>query len=161
MVATALVVAGTLLRQGTYTSVAPSSTLPPPTQEPTISSVTTFDPSGTGNPGENDSLATSAVDGDLSTAWRTETYEAPSFVAPKQGVGLLISLDTTSLINLVTIDSSANGWSGALYPVAAGVVPDPANEEPAATFSDVRDQLSVPLGGARAGRTAAVDHESG
>lgn len=150
MVAGALVVAGTLLRQNTDDSVIPSSTLPPPAEVPTVAAVSTYDPSGTGEPGENDSLAPLAVDGDPKTAWRTETYDTRSFFDGKDGVGLLVQLDRPSLIDSVTIDSSANGWSGEVRLVTAGEFPDPGAGAPAATLTDVRSELKVPLGDIRA-----------
>ncbi|MEZ5237694.1 MAG: hypothetical protein R2716_01620 [Microthrixaceae bacterium] len=73
MVASALVVAGALLRQNATTSVTPPSTAPPEATGPSISSVVSYDPLGRGDPGENDDLALLAVDGDPSTAWRTES----------------------------------------------------------------------------------------
>ncbi|MCZ7627760.1 MAG: hypothetical protein M5U19_01015 [Microthrixaceae bacterium] len=50
MVAGALVVAGTLLRQNTGDPVIPPSTLPPPAEAPKIAAVSTYDPSGRGRP---------------------------------------------------------------------------------------------------------------
>lgn len=150
MVAGALVVAGTLLRQNTSDSVTPPSTLPPPAETPTVASIGTVDPKGTGAPGENDSLAPAAVDGDPDTAWRTETYDTRTFFPGKDGVGLLLQLDRPSLINSVTIESTHNGWSGEIYPVTSGELPDPEASPPAASLNDVRSTLEVPLGGARA-----------
>ncbi len=150
MIAGALVVAGTLLRQNTSDSVTPPSTLPPPAEAPVVASVGTFDPSGTGAPGENDQLAPAAVDGNIATAWRTETYDTSTFFPGKDGVGLLVQLDRPALLDSVTVDSSPNGWSGEIYLVTQGEMPDPATGEPAAVLTDVRDERKVPLGGARA-----------
>jgi putative peptidoglycan lipid II flippase len=60
----------------------------PTTEVVTPASVVTFDPFGDG--GENDSTAPYAVDGDPSTAWRSENYFDGSL--HKQGVGLVFDL---------------------------------------------------------------------
>lgn len=150
MVAGALVVAGTLLRQNTGDPVIPPSTLPPPAEAPKIAAVSTYDPSGRGDPGENDFLASAAADGVVETAWRTESYDTRTFFPGKDGVGLLAHLDRPSLIDSVTIVSSANGWSGEIHLVTADEFPDPNAGPPAATLTDVRSELKVPLGGVRA-----------
>lgn len=150
MVAGALVVAGTLLRQNTSDSVIPSSTLPPAAEAPKVAGVSTYDPSGTGDPGENDILAPAAVDGNPETAWRTENYDTRTFFPGKAGVGLLVHLDRPSLIDSVTINSSANGWSGEIHLVTSGEFPNPDAGPPAATLTDVRGELKVPMGGVRA-----------
>ncbi|MCZ7627759.1 MAG: hypothetical protein M5U19_01010 [Microthrixaceae bacterium] len=59
-------------------------------------------------------------------------------------------LDRPSLIDSVTIVSSANGWSGEIHLVTADEFPDPNAGPPAATLTDVRSELKVPLGGVRA-----------
>jgi Protein kinase domain len=66
-------------------SVGPSE---PTTDVVTPASVATFDPFGDGS--ENDSTAPYAVDGDPSTAWRSENYFDGSL--HKQGVGLVFDL---------------------------------------------------------------------
>lgn len=152
MVAGALIVAGRLLSQniGRPDAVTPPITAAPSAKAPTVAAVSILDPSGTGDPGENDFLAPLAVDGDLDTAWRTETYDTRSFFPGKDGVGVLVRLDRPSLIDSVTIDSSDNGWSGEIHLVTEGEFPDPDARAPAATLSDVRSELKVPLGGSRA-----------
>lgn len=149
MVGAALVVAGALLRQNTDNRVTPPSTLPPTPTQTGFAGATAFDPAGLGEPGENDSLAPAAIDGDHSTAWRTEQYETPDFFPGKDGVGLVLPLTSTSLLDQLTIDSSPNGWSGDIHLLADGAEPDPS-APPAATLTDVRGRLEVPLGGARA-----------
>ncbi len=150
MVATALVVAGALLAQNTSPQVTPPSTAPPEGDQPTLDSVVAYDPSGRGDPGENDDLALLAVDGDLATAWRTESYEAATFFPGKDGVGLYLDFSGPTLVDRLVIDSSDNGWSGEVHLVAAGEMPDGDPGPPDATLSDVRERLTVPLGGARA-----------
>lgn len=78
-------------------SPAVTATLPPSTTSTTafipspveIGDVATFDPFGGG--GENDDLVGAAVDGDLSTAWRTEVYLDPLPLL-KPGVGLTLEV---------------------------------------------------------------------
>jgi hypothetical protein len=55
-----------------------------------VSAVATFDPFGGG--GENDDLVGSVIDGDLSTAWRTEVYLDPLPLL-KPGVGLTLETE--------------------------------------------------------------------
>ncbi len=149
MIGAALVVAGLLVRQSTNTRVVPSSTLPPELTGPVVSNVSTFDPSGTGQPGENDQLAQSVIDGDPNTVWRTEQYDSPSFFPGKDGVGLILDLGAPASLDRLLIESSENGWSGEVHLLQEGEAPNP-NAPPAATFTDVREPLAVVLGGARA-----------
>ncbi len=149
MVATALVVAGALVRQNTDNRVTPPSTEAPSPDETSFSNAGTFDPAGRGQPGENDDLAGNAIDGDPATAWRTEQYETATFFEGKDGVGLVLDLGATSLLDRLTIDSTPNGWSGEVHLLSEGGELDP-DAAPAATLTDVRGRLEVPLGGARA-----------
>ncbi|HSJ35630.1 MAG TPA: protein kinase [Acidimicrobiia bacterium] len=55
-----------------------------------VSAVATFDPFGGG--GENDDLVGAVIDGDLSTAWRTEVYLDPLPLL-KPGVGLTLQTE--------------------------------------------------------------------
>ncbi len=61
-----------------------------------ITSVTPFDPitnDGTsGNGEENDDLLPRLIDGDTSTAWRTQCY-SNQFMGAKRGVGVIVSFD--------------------------------------------------------------------
>lgn len=149
LVGVALVVAGLLVRQTTEPRTVPESTLPPVPADATIAGVGTFDPSGRGEPGENDQLAPASIDGDPATVWRTEIYEQPDFFPGKDGVGLVLDLASAAALDAITIDGSTNGWSGELHLLAEGEAPDP-DAPPAATLTDVREPLSIPLGGARA-----------
>ncbi|MFV0315537.1 MAG: protein kinase domain-containing protein [Microthrixaceae bacterium] len=149
MIGVALVVAGALVRQNTDNRVTPPSTTAPSPDASAIAGVGTFDPAGSGEPGENDELVDAVIDGDPASSWRTETYETPTFFPGKDGVGLVIALSGTSLMDKLTIDSSPNGWSGSVHLLTEGELPDP-NSPPAATLTDVRGRLEVPLGGARA-----------
>jgi serine/threonine-protein kinase len=149
MIGAALVVAGLLVSQGTNSSVTPPSTLPPVPSGPVVADVSTFDPSGTGQPGENDELAASVIDGDPFTLWRTEQYDTAQFFPGKEGVGLILDLAEPALLDRLLVDASTNGWSGEVHLLQEGEPPDP-DAPPAATLTDVREPLTVTLGGARA-----------
>lgn len=151
LVATAITVAGLLVRQ---TTNSPDSSGPNTTSSiiaapatVAIAGAIPFDPQGKGEPGENDRLKGDAIDGDTSTAWRTESYDTPGFFGSKKGVGLGLRLAQRSQIDKVTIDGSSNGWSGAVYVVdandLAGV--DPGALQPVALLDDVRGPVDADL----------------
>jgi len=72
-----------------------------------------FDPEGTGTPGENDAQVPLAVDGDPTTAWSTEGYQ--SFSTVKDGVGLSFDLRKDHDLSAVTVDALDAGWSASIY----------------------------------------------
>jgi hypothetical protein len=80
----------------------------------TIASVTSFDPEGTGPPGENNGDLPLAWDGDPSTAWTTEGYDNRD-LAPKSGVGIVVDLGDQRDLGELAIASSTQGWSVAAY----------------------------------------------
>jgi serine/threonine-protein kinase len=149
LVGTALVVAGLLFRRTTEPEVAPPSTLPPAPVAAALVSASAFDPEGRGEPGENNELTSLVIDGDAATSWRTETYQSSAFSGTKDGVGLVLALEATSTLDQLTVDSSANGWSGEVHLIQQGGPTDP-DAAPAAVLDDVRGQATVDLGGARA-----------
>jgi serine/threonine-protein kinase len=152
LVGTALVVAGLLLRQTTDPDPPSSSTttaVGDPDRSVAIADVSTFDPNGSGTPGENDDLVGAAVDGDPTTAWRTETYDAPDFFGSKEGVGIMVGLDAVAELHSVTIQGSSNGWSGEIR-LFEGGEPRDIGSNGAAAFTDVRGPITVELAGARA-----------
>lgn len=149
LIAVAVIVAGLLLRESRTSpkSVTTSSTTPPAPLD--VASTTSYDPQGSGSAGENDSLAERATDGDLRTAWRTESYDQPDFFGGKHGVGLVVHLNQRAKLTSMRIDGSTNGWSAQVY-VLDGP-PDPGglgSSTPAGQVTDVRTQTSVDLGGA-------------
>ena len=150
LVATALTVAGLLLREtavrsnGT-TSNAPEVTSAPPTRL-AIDEAVPFDPFG--GDGENERLAANAVDDDPDSGWITEGYDAQTF-GTKSGVGLALALDAPAEVTSVQIDSSDNGWSGDVFVVDASIPLedfDPDTATPAAELRDVTGPVDVPLG---------------
>jgi len=75
---------------------APPTTVVSPVPTTQILSAVAYDPFGSG--GEHDELAAAAIDGDFTTAWKTESYLDP-LPRQKAGVGLVVSVQgpTTSL----------------------------------------------------------------
>ncbi len=85
----------------TQTSVPPTITTTTVTGEANILDVVSFDPFGGG--GENDQLLTNLTDSDLSTDWRSETYNDP-IAQLKPGVGIGIDvIGTPAAIDLVSM----------------------------------------------------------
>ncbi|MFW2380536.1 MAG: serine/threonine-protein kinase [Acidimicrobiales bacterium] len=64
---------------------------------------------------ENDDLAGAAIDGDDTTAWKTETYRKPGFSGVKPGVGYLVSLQDPSVLTRMEITSPTRGWNADVY----------------------------------------------
>lgn len=121
LIATSLTVVGLLYRETTQPA-APVSAEPavveeaePPTPQPLALTAQTHDPQG--DEVERDDLITRAVDGDPETAWESEPYYTPTFFGSKQGVGLLVALETPSDITSIEVLSSKNNWSGEIIVV--------------------------------------------
>jgi serine/threonine-protein kinase len=150
LVATALFVAGLLLRRTTDSDTSPSlTTTTAVAGDAAITGVSTFDPNGSGAPGENDDLVGAVTDGDPETAWRTESYDSPDFFGSKEGVGLMLALGSSAELRTVTIDGSTNGWSGEIRLFDAGE-PRTVGSQDTVAITDVRDQVTVDLAGSRA-----------
>jgi serine/threonine-protein kinase len=71
-----------------------------------------FDPEGSG--GEHDADLPFLVDGDPTTHWDTEQYNARTF-GIKSGVGVYLALPQSQPLQALTVDSPTNGWSAAVY----------------------------------------------
>ena len=74
-----------------------------------VSGLSTLDPPP-GSGGENDDLLPNLVDDDPSTAWKTETYRNRDVTVLKPGVGLVVSLESTTQLTALNIDSPNRGW---------------------------------------------------
>lgn len=153
LVASAVVVAGLLLREG-IDDTAPASTdpgAPPAPSDLALGGAIAHDPQGRGEPGENDDIAGRAVDGDPSTAWRTEIYESPTFFPDKSGVGLVALLEVPAEVTAVEVSGSANGWSGEVHLLDPGTVAagpdaiDLGDPGPVAVLDDVRGDVRLDL----------------
>jgi tRNA A-37 threonylcarbamoyl transferase component Bud32 len=120
----------------------------------TISAARAFDPSGDGH--ENDLEAGSAIDGDMSTSWRTERYDDRDITKLKDGVGLILELSAAADLEELELESPTNGWRVAVY-VADGTPGALAGwGEPVATTDGLAAGANrIDLGGAR-GRAVLV-----
>ena len=78
-----------------------------------IASATAFDPGGDGD--ENGDRAPLAIDGDPSTAWRTEGYNDRDITLLKDGVGLVLTLEEVASLDRLELDSPTNDWRIAVY----------------------------------------------
>ncbi len=99
-----------------------------------VAGAAAFDPFGTA--GEHDDEAFLAVDGDLTTAWRTETYRGADLNKP--GVGLVVRLETASPIERLVVNSPNAGWTAEVYVVDGEVPADLAGwGQPVASARDI------------------------
>lgn len=153
LLAGAVVVAGLLLRQTTTDPAGTATTATTANSDGTlrIASVSTFDPRGTGTPGENNPLATQAVDQDPATSWETERYGRRTFGNDKTGVGLVLDLAGRASVDTVRVASSDNGWSADIFVLAEGEIGgfDPDGAAPTATVADVRGPVDIATNGAK------------
>lgn len=161
LLAVALTTIGLLWNQTTShdspnPTTAPSVTTTPTTGAVEIVSAEAFDPEG--DDGENDSLTANVIDGDDTTAWRTEGYEPPGFSGNKTGVGLLLRMKSRTLIDRITITGSSNGWSGLVFVTDQGSVDDleRSADRSVAAISDFDGSESVELTGDENSRTGSV-----
>ena len=69
-----------------------------------------FDPPP-GSGVEHDDELEFLVDGDPSSAWRTENYSTSKFGGLKPGVGVILQLDGPYKLKELTVTSSSKGWS--------------------------------------------------
>jgi eukaryotic-like serine/threonine-protein kinase len=123
LVAVALGVAGLLLQRSgsllgddddsngstTTTAAAAGQNVP-------VAETLAFDPPpGDGRESPNDAAAGRAVDGDASTSWDTEHYNTRAFGGLKEGVGLILRLDSPADLRTLEIDSPSTGWTADIY----------------------------------------------
>lgn len=152
LVATALVIAGLLVRETTLDDessggTSTATTAVPASTELAIKEAIPFDPQGKGEPGENDQLKANAFDSNPKTAWRTEGYDTANFFGAKKGVGLGLILQQRSVVDRVLVEGSTNGWSGSVYIVDAENLDglNPNSAKPVATFQDVSGPIDLDL----------------
>jgi hypothetical protein len=104
----------------------------PPAQVPTavlpIRSASTFDPFGDGT--ENDSGVAAAIDGDASTAWRSENYFDADLRKP--GVGLLLDLGTSRMVTGFRLEVPHPGYT---FTLAVGDDPDVLAADAVASYT--------------------------
>lgn len=83
---------------------------PPPAdaaQAPVITGVRALDPQGDGS--ENDGRAGDVVDGDPSTSWKTENYANAELGGLKDGVGVVLDLETEAAVSEVDLTVAGSG----------------------------------------------------
>lgn len=79
---------------------------------PVSTEARSFDPFGDG--AEHESDASRAVDGDLATAWTTETY-ASRTIDIKPGVGLALQIGSSEALSSMGVEGRSTGWSAEIY----------------------------------------------
>jgi hypothetical protein len=145
--AIALVVALAIdARTGESAGDQPSSSVTPLVALP-VAEVTDFDPQGSGTPGENHERVGLSHDGDATTAWRTERYDARDF-GTKSGVGLQIRLAAPAALDQLVVDSPSRGWSAEVFVADHPFTAAPTGPA-AGRLADIAGDAHVHLHGAR------------
>jgi hypothetical protein len=83
-----------------------------------------YDPRAAGGDGdEHPGDTANALDGQIATSWRTDTYRASAvFGGVKPGVGLILTAPTAVAARSLRLDGGVGGWTGRVYS-AAGTEP--------------------------------------
>lgn len=102
-----------------------------------------FDPLGDGQ--EHDDEAALAVDGQPSTAWRTETYHSRDLGKP--GVGLVLTLDHAGALDQLRATSPTRGWSAQVYVADSPAAALGGWGEPIASATDIPGAATFDLRG--------------
>ncbi len=132
LVATALIVAFLLVNNTSFghrlfssspTTTAPAGAAGPTSDTATIQSADSFDPDGSGTPGENDAQLPLAIDKDPDTGWRTESYQDRHFGNLKPGVGLYLTLDQARRLQALDVTSPTQQWAANVYVSDAATAP--------------------------------------
>lgn len=107
-----------------------------------------FDPFGTD--GEHDDQAAFAVDGDEGTAWTTERYRDRRFGGLKPGVGIVVDLGESVLIDEIRITTDTEGWAAQVYvSEQSGAAPEQFGDIDATVDAGGAGTTTVDLDGAR------------
>ena len=99
--------------QPTTTSAPPTSAAGAKLLVPT--SVNSFDPEGSGTPGENDGQLPLAVDGNPATGWSTESYSDRHFGNLKHGLGISLTVAQPERLGQLSVTSPTQGWSAEVF----------------------------------------------
>jgi eukaryotic-like serine/threonine-protein kinase len=113
-----------------------------------------FDPSGD-NRSENPGLVGFAIDGNAGTSWRTEHYNSPD-LGGKSGVGLYVTLASTSDVSSVEVDADGTGWSAQIYVADAAASTLAGWGDPVASGEDLGTSPTFPISPARRGTVVLV-----
>jgi hypothetical protein len=101
-----------------------------------------YDPEGDGT--EHPAETANAVDGDVSTRWRTDTYRAkPEFAGIKSGVGLILTAPSRVAAIALHLQAGLDGWSARVY-TAPGASP-PAGIDGWTPVSEPFSARTVPM----------------
>lgn len=119
----------------------------------TPTAVVSFDPQGDGR--ENDREAPRVADGDPTTAWETERYDTRAFGNLKDGVGLVLRLDSPTRLKTLTVLSTSEDWSAAVYVSTGTPATLPAWGEPVDTAEALTERATFDLKG-RQGRAVLL-----
>ncbi len=112
-----------------------------------IAAVSTLDPfSSDGD--ENPDAAPRAVDGDLSTSWRTDCYLGD---LNKQGVGFVVSLAGAATLQRLELDAPRQNWTAEVYVAERASTTLAGWGQPVATVTGSATTLSIDLGGRSGG----------
>lgn len=121
-------------------AASPSPTLAPTPLVLTPSSLTDFDPQGSGSPGENPDDLPNLVDGDPTTVWTTEGYDNPSLQGVKDGVGFVVDLGGSVVVDSVQLNVALPDVAVELR--ASDDRPDPTDPE-AASATEILDSTEA------------------
>jgi eukaryotic-like serine/threonine-protein kinase len=111
-----------------------------------VNDLSAFDPEGDGR--ENDEDLANLLDGDPSSAWRTETYDDAGFGGGlKEGVGFVVDLGETHTLDEVLLTTTLPGANMDIR-VADSYSEDAGDWEVVASLEDIGDTVRADLGGA-------------
>jgi tRNA A-37 threonylcarbamoyl transferase component Bud32 len=79
----------------------------------TLSRATAYNPYGIGGTAQNDSQAGGAIDGSLSTAWPTQTYDGGDLNKP--GVGIYVQPATAAAATELKLYTTTKGFKATIY----------------------------------------------
>lgn len=133
---------------GSPTSRSPGPTVGAAPVVVPIEEISSFDPQGSGVPGENDDRLGLAIDGQPSTQWSTEGYLARN-LGGKTGVGVVLRLREPVALGSLQVRSPTRGWSAEIH--LGAPTGDSPGGPPIATITDAVGDVTVDLGGRRAG----------
>jgi hypothetical protein len=101
---------------------------------------------------EHDDELPFLVDGDPSSAWRTETYRDNRFGGLKPGVGVVLQLDGPQKLEELKVTSSSKGWSAEVLVADTPRATRQAWGEPVTTKSGIGEgSTTFDLGGRTGG----------
>jgi hypothetical protein len=105
-------------------------------------SATAFGPGGAGQ-GDNQSLASLAIDSSSTTSWQTDWYSTASFAGLQQGTGLLLDMGKAVSVSLVRL--LLGPAAGGTVQIRAGSTPDLASLSPVGQAANAGGAVTVPV----------------